>query len=273
MTVDVAVAGAVNQTPYSDRANAAMAADPRLAALAEMLQRALPSTNVDGRKIVDYDDADKVLDARSLWIKRHAGDLQAGLRAFEESQGEVWLPRRQGFEDLWQNGRSFIYGAANPGHDGVGANYGPFCLIISPTRLVGAHRGIFPGNTAERYGRGDGTADVARAHADAGCWEFAADVGVVEFAAEAGSVAPEKLPTHVCNDKRFLEIVLAGPVEFSEVIEVRISKENRRKLNGWSIQERAGTLTDPGMRWGVAAWRIVRQWAASARPHIALRIV
>jgi hypothetical protein len=270
--MDVAAAGAANEAAYAAQAANILTANPPVAGLIAMLTAALPSTNVDGRKVVDYDDADRILDARSLWIARRGGNTAAGIREFEKQQGK-WLPRRQGFEDLWAHGREFVYGAVNPGHDGVGAQYGPFCLLIRPACVVGAHSAIFPANTAERYGDDSGTPDSTRALAEAGCWRFVADIGLVEFGSDAAALAPEAWPRLICGDKRFLEVVTVGPIEFTDVTEVRISEAHMRELNAWSVLDRAGRLTDPAHQHAVAGWRIVKTWTKTTRPHIALSIV
>jgi hypothetical protein len=272
VTADVSDASGGNEATYAARAAGILRANPELADLVAMLEAALPSTNMDGRKILDYDGADRIVDTRSLWIARCGGDTAAGIREFEKQQGS-WLPRRQGFEDLWNRGREFVYGAVNPGHDGVGAQYGPFCLIIRPARVAGANSGVFPANTAERYGRDSGVPDSARALAEAGCWRFVGDIGIVEFGTEAAGLTPQEWPRLVCNDTRFLELITAGPIEFADVTEVRLSQARVRELNAWSVLDRAGRLTDTAQQHAVAGWRVVKSWARTTRPHIVLRIV
>jgi hypothetical protein len=272
VTVDVAVAGAANQGSYAKRATDTVVANPHLSGLMTLLAAGMPTTNIDGRKVVDFDAAGAILDARALWIARNGGNEVAGTRAFEDSQG-TWLPKRQGFEDLWINGRTFIYGALNPGHNGVGADYGPFCLVVDPSRAVGDHRGVFPGNTADRYGTASGAADAKAAHADAGCWHFAADVGVVEFGLAANGVAATQWPRLVCNDQNFVEVVIAGPIEFTDVTEVRVGYQTKKDLDTWSVQYRRGTLSDPAKRWAVEGWRIVKKWRSESPPIVTLSIV
>jgi hypothetical protein len=236
--VDVAVAGAANESSYAARAGSIVAAHPQLADLISMLAAGLPSSNVDAGKVVDYDRAARVLDTRSLWVIRCGGDTAAGIAEFKRSQGG-WLARREGFEDLWAGGRSFIYSVLNPGQRGV-VDYGPFCLVIRPGRVAGANSRVFPANSAERYGRDSGVPDAVSAFADVGCWRFASDVAVVEHGPAAARLPPEDWPGLVCGDQRFVEVVTAGPIALSDVTEVRVSRDSAREFNEWSVRDRLG---------------------------------
>lgn len=272
MTVDVATVGAANQGTYAGRASTLLATHPQLSNLMARLAAAAPTTNVDGGKVVDFDTAGEVLDGRRLAIFRNKGNVKAGLRQFQKNQ-RSWFARRQSFEDLWDNGRSFVYGAANPGHEGTGGSYGPFCLVIRPARVSGSDSAVFPGNTALLYGRDSGGADAAAAHAQAGCWGFVEHVAVATF---GDGIAPKPLnlwPRLVCNESEFIEVVTAGPIAFSDVIEVRITEAHLRDLNAWSELDRQGKLTDTKKQNGVAGWRTVKQWIRTTRPHIARTIV
>lgn len=270
--MDVAAAGAANATMYATRAAELLLRHPQLSGLAALLAGSMPSTNVDGGKIAIFDGAGAVLDARSIWTARSGGDRAKGVAAFERSQ-KTWLARRAGFEALWEHGEAFVYGAANPGHAGAGGRYGAFCLVVRPARVAGPHSAVFPGNTAALYGRESGPADGAAARAEAGCWPFVDDIGLAVFGDEAAAIASSDWPMLACNEHRFLEVVTAGPIALSDVVEVRISTEHHADLNRWSALDRRGRLTDPEHQNAVAGWRIVRRWVNRTRPHIALRIL
>jgi hypothetical protein len=269
---DVATAGVANQGMYSGRASTVLATRPQLSNLLAGLTAAAPTTNVDGGKIVDFDSAGEILDGRRLAIFRNSGNTNAGLRQFRKNQ-KAWFARRQSFEDLWTNGRSFIYGAANPGHEGTGGTYGPFCLVIRPARVSGSDSAVFPGNTARLYGRRTGGADAAGAHAQAGSWAFVEDVVVATFGTAIAPRPQNLWPRLVCNETEFIEVVTAGPVAFTDVIEVRITHSHLRDLNAWSELDRRGKLTDTSKQNGVAGWRTVKRWIRATHPHIARTIV
>lgn len=273
--MDVAAAGAANQITYEERAAELVGKSPQLSQLVTMFSAAQPSTNVDGAKILDFDAADEVLDSRGVAIFRADGDVKAGLKAFagdQERGEESWLVRRESFEDLWDGGRKFIYGAVNPGHQGTGGRYGPFCLVIRPERVAGSHSAVFPGNTAELYGRYSGAADAAAAYAQAGCWSFVASIGVAVFGEVVADKPVDRWPQLICGEQRFLEVVTVAPIAFSDVLEVRITKELLRKFNAWSTLARRGNLPTPQQN-ALAAWRTVKKWTDVTRPHIARTIV
>lgn len=270
--MDVAAAGEANAAAYRTGAAAKITTHPVLAALVDLLEDAAPSTNVDSEKIALYNDAGAVLDTRSVWIAR-CGDSNDGIIAFERAQGS-WLPRREGFEGLWDAGRRFVYAVANPtgSHPGL-LSYGPFCLVIQADRVSGPNSAVFPGNTAQLYGRETGPPDTARAYADVGCWSFVADMAVVVFGDEATTTPQAEWPQLVCNEDRFLEVVTAGPINLADVVEVRLSAATQADLNAWTVLERRGALTDSGQRNAVAAWRVIRQWINTRHTHIQLRIL
>jgi hypothetical protein len=269
VSVDVAAAGAANAAAYGTRAAAQLSNHPQLAKLSALFADALPSTNTFSDKIQLYDAAGAVLDTRSVYVASYG---VAGIAEFERQQGPSWLPRRQGFEDLWDAGRTFVYAVANPGHTGL-QSYGPFCIVIDADRVRGSSSAVFPGNTAQLYGRETGPPDAAAAHAAAGCWAFVDDVGVAVFGDDAAGEPPAQWAELVCNEDRFLEVVAAGPVVLADIVEVRLSAATRADLNAWTILERRGALADTSKRNAVAAWRTVKRWVNSTYPHIQLRIV
>lgn len=125
----VGEAGQLNAADYRARALEKVAQYPELSEFADQLERSLPGTNVDAHKICHYDKAAQVLHRRALFIADADGDDVAGLAAFAAGD---WSARRQAFEDLWHNGRQFVYGAPNP--ETLGAQkYGAYCLILDPT--------------------------------------------------------------------------------------------------------------------------------------------
>lgn len=274
MSTEVGAAGASNAAAYRARAAGQLSNNPELSELAALFADARPSTNADGEKIQRYDAANAVLDTRSVWIARCGGDVSAGIAEFERQQGPEWLPRRQGFEDLWNGGRTFLYAAVNPGHLGL-LSYGPFCIVIEPNRICGSDSAVFPGNTARRYGRTTGIPDAAAARSDVGCWEFVDDIGLAEFGDDAVPLPPAQWPELVCDDddERFLEVVTAGPVSLDDVVEIRLSSASYADLNAWSVLERRGTLTETPKRNAVAGWQAIKRWVNITHTHIELRII
>ena len=127
----VGEAGALNADSYRAQAAAVLATYPQLDVFAAQLDRAMPGTNVDVEKVLSFDLADAILDRRALFVAEAGGDRAKGLAAFD---AQPWSPRRQAFEDLWQDGRRFVYCAPNPGTLGA-LKYGDYCLSIDPQSL------------------------------------------------------------------------------------------------------------------------------------------
>lgn len=271
MSVDVAEAGEANRDWYYRRAVANLTANPQLATLVSLLESAVPSSNVRAFKIIAFAKAGAMIDALSICVQQCGGDLAAGLAKHERGQGD-WFVKRKAFEDLWVAGNTFIYAAANPAQC-LGVDYGPFCFVIRPERFSGSNSAVFPGNTLARYGTDTGV-DADQVLAEAGRWEFAPDVGIYGL----GNLVlqhPDKgvWPSLICTDPTVLEIVTAGPIEFSDVLEVRISRSDQRRFNQLSVLDREGRLTDPSEQELVAAWQIVQEWVDDTHPDILLRIL
>ncbi|MBE5459420.1 hypothetical protein [Mycobacteroides abscessus] len=271
MSIDVAEAGEANRSWYRQQTESQRAENPQLAQLVSLLEAAVPSSNVRADKVIEFAKADAVIDALSICIQQCGGDPVAGRAKHERQQGR-WLVKRVAFEGLWTDGNSFIYGAANPEGLGV-SDYGPFCLVISTSRVLGPNCGVFPGNTLDRYGTDTGI-DSDLAIRQAGRWDFAPDVAIFAFGDTVLQEPDQSMwPTLICTDPSVLEIVTAGPIEFTDVLEVRISRSDRRRFNKLSVLDREGQLTDEAEREVVAAWQIVQEWINESHPEILLRIV
>lgn len=138
---------------------------------------------------------------------------------------------------------------------------------------LGPELRVFPGNTLDRYGTDTGI-DSDLAIRQAGRWDFAPDVAIFAFGDTVLQEPDQSMwPTLICTDPSVLEIVTAGPIEFTDVLEVRISRSDRRRFNKLSVLDREGQLTDEAEREVVAAWQIVQEWINESHPEILLRIV
>lgn len=272
MRVDIAEAGEVNRVWYRQQADDRLAAHAPLAELVSMIDGALPSSNAWAFKVVEFAKTGALIDALSICVQQCGGDLAAGRAQHETRQGR-WLVKRKAFEDLWTAGDTLIYCAANPAQ-GLGViGYGPFCFIIRPERIAGPNSAVFPGNTLALYGTNTGV-DMDRVFAEVGRWDFATDVGVYAFGDSVMQEPDETLwPDLICTDPSILEIVTDGPIDFGDVLEIRISRSDQRRFNRLSVLDREGRLTDTSEQQLVAAWQIVQEWVDETYPDVVLRIV
>ena len=134
----VGAAGAANTARHQASAQALLDANCDLEEFAAVATSVLPGTNVDYEKVERFHTASAIIDARALGIARAGGDAARGLADFA---AKSWSPRREAFEDLWVNGRAFIYFAANPGTLGA-TDYGDLCLVIRADRLLELRRRV-----------------------------------------------------------------------------------------------------------------------------------
>jgi hypothetical protein len=202
------------------------------------------STNVDFDKVVVYDDAGEVLDTRGYYAERH-GDIAAGLRAFAEKQGS-WLARREAFEDLWEYGRTLIYGAVNAGGMGVMGSFGPICLVVpNPDQQSPRALAAFPADTAARYTDASGTVDERRAQEEVTAWAARGELALIERQSEAMAASATDWPRVLCCPTAYLEATFAGSLPLRALSEVRLLDEVRAHLRKLRLRLVAGeTLTD-----------------------------
>jgi hypothetical protein len=187
------------------------------------------STNVDFDKVVVYDKAGGVLDTRRYYAERHGGTA-AGLSVFAREQGS-WLARREAFEDLWERGRAFVYGAVNAGGMGVMGRFGTVCLVVhDPEGRRPQALAVFPGDSAARYTSTAGNLNSPLAHAEATAWTVRAELAVVHRRNDAATAAPSEWPRVLCRPGVYMEVVFAGPLPLAAVSEVRLLEELRKRL-------------------------------------------
>lgn len=144
--------GAKNAHRWAARAATATATagltKQRVRGYRRQVRRAGVSTNVSTAKIIAFDDEERVLHAREL-VQRGSADPSVALAEWIERSS--WNPRRQAFEDLWDDGRSTVYAALNIGGMGTEGCYGPICLFIDEPEAGSRDVGVFPHNSAGHY--------------------------------------------------------------------------------------------------------------------------
>lgn len=204
-----------------------------------------------------------MLDARRFHIHEAAGDTSAGLEASARRQGR-WLTRRQGFEDLWRHGRSFVYGALNAGGMGTEGRFGPFCLLLGEPDLTAPNAPVcFPGDSAQRYTTDSGAIDEASAHAEATEWAGRADMAVVIRADEALREPDSRWPSVVCRSDQCMEVVRPGPVPLAEAATVRLRPSYRSRLDELQASALAGEALAADETNEAGAYDVLLRWARS----------
>ncbi|GFG67100.1 hypothetical protein MKUB_45900 [Mycobacterium kubicae] len=241
MSVHVGEAGAANAGTYMTQAQAVLANYPQLDAFALQLEEALPSTNVDAEKVLCFDDTQAILDRRALFIAQAGGDTAAGLAAFE---AQPWSPRRQAFEDLWQDGRRFVYCAPNPGTLGA-ERYGDYCLIVDAATLAQDDTAVFPSDTAQTYTDDMAIVDATRAYQEVGGWPARSEVALAHHGDRALGLSQEERAELVCGALTYMEVVTVGPLALNQLAMLRVSKDLWEEHDELWWQWKDDLLTDP----------------------------
>jgi hypothetical protein len=228
------------------------------------------SSNVSADKIETYDRVGRVLHSRDFHVHLAGGNETNGLADFAAQQGK-WLIRREAFEDLWLDGRTFVYGAVNAGGMGTEGNFGPFCLVIGIGVDPDASSGsgiVFPSDSAQRYTTSTGGVEAGKAIREATEWSARGDLAVIERIAEITVVAESKWPDLVCTSERYFEVVRTGPVPTHSISEVRINRDFLQRLRILRARYIAGEdLTTPEQH-EVAAYDSIRHWTRSSSTQI-----
>ncbi|WP_373203203.1 hypothetical protein [Mycobacterium marinum] len=254
----VGEAGAANAAAYDAQAQEVLARHPFLDEFAVQLQGALPGTNVDAEKVLCYDEARAILHRRALFIAQAGGDTAAGLAAFE---AQHWSPRRQAFEDLWQDGRRFVYFAPNPGTLGA-LKYGDYCLIADPATLEQADTAVFPSDTAQTYTNEMAIVDGTLAYQEVGGWPARSEVALVHHGDRALSLSPAERAELVCGADTYMEVVTVGPLRLEQVAILRVNSDLWEEHDDLWWQWKDNLLTDPGDLAKAKAYGALLGWEA-----------
>jgi len=253
---------AANSTTRQTESAALISGDPTgtLTRFHAFVADSVFSSNVSADKVIDWDEAGEVLDTRRWSIAQSGGDVAVGLAAFASQQGQ-WLVRRQGFEDLWEHGRRFFYGALNAGGMGTEGRYGPFCVVIHDLDAHGpCALAVFPGDSAQRYTTEAGSVDAAAAGREATAWADRAGLALVHRAAEVQAVDEEGWFEVVCRPDRYLEVVVAAQLPIAVVAEVRIRRGTADRLDDLQSRRLIGDVLSPTESNEVRAYEAMQRW-------------
>ena len=262
---DVTATAAANTAARQAAADASITSDTTgvLSALRALVRGSTISTNVSADKLLTYDAEGAVLHAREAAVRTAGGNEPAGLAAFAAHQG-AWLQRREGFEDLWNHGRRFLYGAVNAGGMGTEGKFGPFCLVVpDPERSAPDALAVFPGDSATRYTNDGGDVHEVAAASEATAWAARGELAVLERGVEALASAASSWPEVVCREDHYLEVVRAGGLPVTEVSELRLRESFRTRLDRLRarvVRRDALTPEDANL---AAAYDVANSWRRS----------
>jgi hypothetical protein len=210
------------------------------------------ATNLSFDKVIACDETGKLLDTRSYHVHVAEGDAARGKRDFEVRQGPMLGPR-EGFEDLWDGGREFVYGALNAGTMGV-ESFGNVCVV-----LVNADA-LFPSDTAQRYVDALGNVDGARARDEATAWANRGDLAALERGRQAKVSSDSDWPEVICDGDEYLESILTHPVTLDGLSEARLRVDLRRRLETLRARRLIGEALSSVETGELAAYDALHGW-------------
>ena len=238
--------GSANASPYRAAAEAVLAAHPKLDEFVAQLDAALPGTNTNAAKILCYDKAGALLDKRTA----------LGQAAYD---ADTYAVRRDAFQDLWRDGRRFIYFAPNPGTLGA-IGYGAYCLIVNPAALDPADTGVFPKDSAQHYTAPPNAVFADEAYEEVGDWDMRADVALVHHGPDAAPMSPDQRAKLICGEDTYMEVVTVGPVPLDRVETLRVTQRFWDESDDLWWKWKAGGLTAPEDRAKAKAYEALIGW-------------
>ncbi|MGI8984779.1 MAG: hypothetical protein ACR2HM_09660 [Acidimicrobiales bacterium] len=249
---DVTAVAGGNHAAHLAAAEACHAADGsgRLRAFHELVAASPASTNASAGRLSAYDHAGGVVDTRST----HPDE-----GSFEASQGGA-LAGREGFEDLWDHGRRFVYGAVNAG--GMGAEpFGDFCLVFRDCGEDATDAlAVFPEDSVSRYADAVGAVDADRAAGEATSWDDRGLLAVAELGSDALAASDTDWPGVVCSGRDYLEVVMAGSFPPPTLSEIRVRSSVRGEAHHYWEQAQEGVRLSARARTVAAAYDVVLRW-------------
>jgi hypothetical protein len=139
-----------------------------------------------------------------------------------ERLGPFYL-KRITFDDEFENGRSFRYGALNAG--GTGAlNYGQYCIVLNkPYQLRLVAFVCIPGDSLQICSQNDGSFDVGNLENRVAPQDHAHLLVTTERAQEIPTMDEAGWPTLVASADRNFEVIFLGEIALDAVEEIRLS--------------------------------------------------
>jgi hypothetical protein len=160
-----------------------------------------------------------------------------------ERQGR-WYERRTAFEQFFEEGDRFLYGAVNLGNLGA-IEYGLFCTVFKDQALVERWRSVYvPGNSLDLYVRRDLTVNDAAVRKDVAEHSYRAHVALLKHQGDIATTAEQRWPAMICSRNCFVEAIFIARVTPEEVEEVRVPEDELQRMYGLVADSFARSLTE-----------------------------
>ncbi|WP_146084288.1 hypothetical protein [Rathayibacter sp. AY1F6] len=226
-----------NQANLRAKAAATIAQDKtgRIAEFHTFLQASQASSNVDAFKLAHFEKIGRIVDGRAFQISV-AGNEAEGLEKFRETQ-KGYYARRETFEQACVRGVEFIYFALNAGNLGTQGQYGPYCVVVANPQGGGRSVAVTPGDSLKLYVEDDLTLLHEKLAETIAQWAGRADLAVELKHAIVQEDHQVEWVQLICAPDNYIEVIVAGAVDQSDVSSIRISKDYERKIT--ALQRKA----------------------------------
>lgn len=171
--------------------------------------------------------------------------VESELRA---SQGVHYEPRVL-FERSFEGGERFLYGALNIGGAGLLA-YGVYCAFIGSigsARAATLRAAIVPDNSLYTYVDWGPPASLREEplRRDVGSWGARGPVAALKHGLDVTSgLGRDEWASMVCSKAGFIEVIFTGSVAPNELVEIRVTKRDVKRLADMALDDMMGTLSD-----------------------------
>ena len=148
-----------------------------------------------------------------------------------------FFSRRISFDDTFEEGRCFRYGALNIG--GVGADrYGIFCAVLS-SDFVGPDTSIayLTDDSLTTYMPNETVVDITKLRQEVGTHSHRHYLVAVKHAGELDTSNRSDWPTMVCCNDRYCEAIFVEDVDLSSVDAVRVKEAEYTRLFALAFNE------------------------------------
>ena len=137
-----------------------------------------------------------------------------------------WYNSRKIFEDTFDNGKKFKYGALNIG--GMGSEkYGDFCVIFSRSRLANT-KAVFIKEDSLKYVT-DSKVNKEKLKNDVADMDHVPYLAVLKHKEDIKMNGLDHSPHIICNDRDYIESIIQEDLLISHIEKIRINSESYDK--------------------------------------------
>ncbi len=158
------------------------------------------------------------------WASRTSAVSGRGTSEIIEEKLDAYYPKRQGFDEMFENSHEFNYGALNIG--GLGAQaYGDYCVVLSDNFAMTAKDLVYlQSDSLNEYVNDFGEVDVSRLASESSTHEFRNFLAGIKLGNQIATVDESAWPSTLCSKRDYIEAIFSAEVRSGSVKEIRIAQ-------------------------------------------------